>query len=474
MQQTDAVAWPSSQHDRDREGLTRKLSSMLLQISVLQRLISERPQKVSEQRDASLLLELRQGLNQLERAASEMFYELQAASPFQLAEPPDMPLSEALAQLVETLVEARGISSRITFSGQERPLSGDIAALLYTVARETLTRVPTHEGVRRLRFLMDYRPGEIVLNIEDDGIPGSDEQLFDSVPGLSLPLFFSENQDQASITGSGQIMRRLNSMVQEMNGVLVLNSGVEQGTHLQVCVPYNSPIKKVIGDAPSQPTDALTHIKVLVVDPQNVSRAGLRRLLESYPDLDVVGEASNSVQAVGESTELFPNVVIIDTQRLTNDQSLEIIHQLRQLNTEIHVLLLSEQENEKLLYVTLSAGASGYVLKDIAPDELAQAVRAVARGEVLVQPQLAARLLTRFSNQERGMTGDYPTENLTAREREVLQHLARGLRNKEIAARLFVSERTVHFHLANIYAKLHVSGRTEALSKALEQGLLKV
>jgi DNA-binding NarL/FixJ family response regulator len=109
------------------------------------------------------------------------------------------------------------------------------------------------------------------------------------------------------------------------------------------------------------------------------------------------------------------------------------------------------------------------VLKDIAPDELAQAVRAVARGEVLVQPQLAGRLLSRFGRQSRG---DYLHESLTAREQEVLRLLARGLRNKEIAARLQVSERTVNFHLANIYQKLNVSGRTEALSKALEQGLI--
>jgi DNA-binding NarL/FixJ family response regulator len=148
------------------------------------------------------------------------------------------------------------------------------------------------------------------------------------------------------------------------------------------------------------------------------------------------------------------------------------LRQIRQLNAETRVLLLAGQENEALLYEALRAGASGYIVKNVAPDELAQAVRTVARGEVLVQPQLAARLLARFGDQQ-GNAG-HPQEHLTAREQEVLQLLARGLRNKEIAARLFVSERTVNFHLANIYAKLHVSGRTEALSKALERGLLKV
>jgi len=204
------------------------------------------------------------------------------------------------------------------------------------------------------------------------------------------------------------------------------------------------------------------------VDGHAVSRAGLRHLLESYPDLHVIGEAADGVQAVSETLELGPQVVLMDAQ-LPNNQSMEALKQIKQLNLETRVLLLSAQEREEYLYETLRAGADGYVLKNIAPDELAHAVRAVARGEVLVQPQLAGRLLSRFGKQGRGNT---PYETLTAREQEVLHLLARGMRNKEIATRLFVSERTVNFHLANIYQKLNVSGRTEALSKALEQALI--
>jgi DNA-binding NarL/FixJ family response regulator len=159
-------------------------------------------------------------------------------------------------------------------------------------------------------------------------------------------------------------------------------------------------------------------------------------------------------------------VVILDAQ-LPQGQSLEALRQIKQLNPDTPVLLLSTLDREEYLYETLRAGAEGYVLKDIAPDELAQAVRTVARGEVLVQPQIAGRLISRFGKQGRGVL-----DTLTARELEVLRLLARGLRNKEIAARLFVSERTVNFHLANIYQKLNVSGRTEALSKAHEQGLI--
>ncbi|MBV9711967.1 MAG: response regulator transcription factor, partial [Ktedonobacteraceae bacterium] len=207
-------------------------------------------------------------------------------------------------------------------------------------------------------------------------------------------------------------------------------------------------------------------VRILIVDSQTVTRAGLQRLLESYPDLQVIGQAADSVQAVSETLELGPRVVLMDAQ-LPNGQSLEALRQIKQLNLDTKVLLLSTQNREEYLYETLRAGADGYILKDIAPDELAQAVRTVARGEILIQPQLAGRLLSRF-----GRRGNTPYESLTTRELEVLRLLARGMRNKEIAARLYVSERTVNFHLANIYQKLNVSGRTEALSKALEQGLI--
>jgi DNA-binding NarL/FixJ family response regulator len=209
-------------------------------------------------------------------------------------------------------------------------------------------------------------------------------------------------------------------------------------------------------------------VRVLVVEGQAVTRAGLHRLLESYADLRVVGEAADGVQAVSETLELGPQVVLMDSQ-LPNGQSMEALRQIKQLNLDTKVLLLSAQDREEYLYETLRAGADGYVLKDIAPDDLAAAIRVVARGEVLVQPQLANRLLSRFGKQGSGRA---PYETLTARELDVLRLLARGLRNKEIASRLFVSERTVNFHLANIYQKLNVSGRTEALSKAIEQGLV--
>ncbi|RAQ96428.1 hypothetical protein A4R35_12850 [Thermogemmatispora tikiterensis] len=196
-------------------------------------------------------------------------------------------------------------------------------------------------------------------------------------------------------------------------------------------------------------------------------RAGLRRLLESYPDLQVIGEAASGIQASGEALELGPQVVLLDLP-LPDEQGVETLRQMKQLSPDTHILVLSASSRPEHLSAALRAGADGYLLREVAPDELVQAIRAVARGETVVQPQLAARLLTRLSQGEVSPT----SSSLTARERQVLLLLARGLRNKEIARRLQVSERTVNFHLANIYQKLQVSGRTEALSRAIEEGLL--
>lgn len=163
-------------------------------------------------------------------------------------------------------------------------------------------------------------------------------------------------------------------------------------------------------------------------------------------------------------------MVLLDLP-LPDEQGVETLRQMKQLSPDTRILVLSASSRPEHLSAALRAGAEGYLLREAAPEELVQAIRAVARGETVVQPQLAARLLTRLSQGEESSSSSSAT-SLTARERQVLLLLARGLRNKEIARRLQVSERTVNFHLANIYQKLHVSGRTEALSRAIEEGLL--
>jgi DNA-binding NarL/FixJ family response regulator len=441
------------------EDLAHGLRALLGQIMALQALAD------ADEESGPSLQGLRQGLDRLQEMAGDLLALLETTGEgLSLAPLPGRSLVEALSQLVESTAEALGLSSRVTFAGRERELPDYLARVLYRVAREVLARISSHAGARRLRFTLDYREAEVVMSIEDDGVPAEQEPPpADDEAGAPLP-FLHPAQDGPG--ASDRLMRRLRALVEGLGGAFEINGGVEQGVQVLVRLPEREEPSSAPARVPAE-----GRIKVLVVDGQAVSRAGLRRLLESYPDLEIVGEAGDSMQAVSETAELLPQIVLIDAQ-LAENGALETLRQLRQLNAETRALLLAGQEDEALLYEAVRAGAGGYVSKGVAPDELAQAVRAVARGEVLLQPQLAARLLTRFGGREQ--RSNPPQESLTAREQEVLQLLARGLRNKEIAARLVVSERTINFHLANIYAKLHVSGRTEALSKALELGLLKV
>ena len=466
----------------DHAHLIRTLSAMLVQLNGLQiTLRDDTADSASESHVPHIpdMNAIRNGLATLEQMTREMLYEVRTVSDdMPLADLSGVPLAEALSRAVEETAETQGFSSRVVFSGEERPLSSYSERLLYRIAQEALEQVQQHTNIRRLRFVLHYGRDEVQMSIEDDGVPSEQNDIViltdNQVPAPPFTLTDAETR----FTMPGDLFTPLRRRTEQLGGSLEINSSVELGTQVRARIPYvqdthietTPPVQRSVRTQEREALDKAgnTLIRVLVVDTQAVTRAGLRRLLEGYPDFEIVGEATDGVQAVSETMELGPQVVIMDAQ-LPNGQSLEALRQIKQLNPDTRVLFLSSSDREDYLYEALRTGAGGYVLKDIAAGELAQAVRTVARGEVLVQPQIAGRLISRFGQQARG---NYGHEALTAREQEVLRLLARGLRNKEIAARLFVSERTVNFHLANIYQKLNVSGRTEALSKALEQGLI--
>lgn len=445
----------------DRGQLLQMLSAMLRQLSMLQTIVQ------SEALDAVPpdVLAIRSGLEALEqmiRGALSVI--LASTGDVLLPQLEETTLPEALSRLVEETAEKLNLSSRVSFAGideEGRPTehtpSPVIERVLYMIAHETLAQVEQHKGARKLRLSLSYGQDEVQMSIEDDGANSEAE--------APAPPFAS---DAAPHTLS--IMNDLRFRIEQLGGSLEIGPSGEMGTRVVARVPYIYQTQTTNEQPRVEPApvpDSAEPIRILIVAAQAVTRAGLHRLLESYPGLQVVGEAADGVQAVSETLELGPRVVLMDTQ-LPNGESLEALRQIKQLNLDTKVLLLAAQEREEYMYETLRTGADGYVLKDIAPDELVYAIQAVARDEILIQPQLAGRLLSRFGRQGRGTHSDA----LTARELDVLRLLARGLRNKEIAARLFISERTVNFHLANIYQKLNVSGRTEALSKALELGLI--
>ena len=209
-------------------------------------------------------------------------------------------------------------------------------------------------------------------------------------------------------------------------------------------------------------------IKVVVADDHPVVREGLRSFLASRPGLDVVGEAADADGLVAAAEELQPDVVLVDL--MMPGGGIEAIHRLQSLDAPPRALVLTSFAGDDQVIPALRAGAAGYLLKDVDPVDLEAAIRTVHAGGALLDPSVAARVI----DEVRAPTGppdDDRLGRLTPREREVLAALARGRSNREIAAELFVSEKTVKTHVSSVLSKLRVNDRTQAALYAVRHGL---
>jgi DNA-binding NarL/FixJ family response regulator len=208
-------------------------------------------------------------------------------------------------------------------------------------------------------------------------------------------------------------------------------------------------------------------IRVVIADDHNVVRKGIRELLSDEDDIEVVGEARNGQEAVDLASALRPDVVVMDIA-MPELTGVEATRQIRAAAPGVRVLVLTSYADDPYIYGLLDAGASGYILKTAESHEIVRAVRATAAGQSAIDPAVAPRLIARLTHPPSG--GD----TLTERELDVLRRAARGLTNKQIGADLQISDRTVQNHLANIYAKLGVASRTEAVTAGLQRQLIKL
>ncbi len=212
-------------------------------------------------------------------------------------------------------------------------------------------------------------------------------------------------------------------------------------------------------------------ITILLVDDDALIRAGLRLLLETQDDLRVVGEAGDGDVAVGQVAALQPDVVLMDVQMPRTD-GLEATERISSAGYDSRILVLTTFEHDEYVFRALRAGASGFVLKRIPPEDLIAAVRTVAAGEALLSPSVTRRLISAFAAQPPPKTAPPAPVDLTERELEVLRLLARGLSNAEIAAQLTLSALTVKTHVGNLLSKLQLRDRTQAVVFAYESGLV--
>ena len=210
-------------------------------------------------------------------------------------------------------------------------------------------------------------------------------------------------------------------------------------------------------------------IKILIADDHLIIRQGLRLILETENDFELVGEASDGNEALTLCKKLKPDVVLMDL-RMPNMDGLTAIEKLRVDQPNIAVVILTTFNEDELMLRGLQAGAHGYLLKDTDRNTLFDTIRAAARGETLLKPEIMARVLSQANTPKK--ESNEPV-NLTDRELEVLISVARGERSKEIAVQLGISERTVKAHLASIYNKLGVDSRAAAIAVAAQSGLLK-
>jgi NarL family two-component system response regulator LiaR len=205
----------------------------------------------------------------------------------------------------------------------------------------------------------------------------------------------------------------------------------------------------------------------MVVDDQNVVREGIVAILSFQPDLEVVAEAEDGLQAVELARSCKPEVVILDLV-MPHQDGLATIPRLRADNPEVRILVLTSFAESDRVYQAIRAGALGYMLKDTTRLQLIQSIRDVACGRASIHPSIAMKVIHEFESQN---NSGYAGEALTRRETETLQLIARGLSNQEIAANLFVHERTIAKYVSNILDKLHVSNRTQAALYAIREGL---
>ena len=214
-------------------------------------------------------------------------------------------------------------------------------------------------------------------------------------------------------------------------------------------------------------------IRVLIADDQAVVRGGLQLILEAQDDIQVVGQAADGAEAIELVRNLQPDVVLMDIRMPVLD-GIEATRQLAASGADTHVLMLTTYGLDEYVYDALKAGAAGFLVKTDSPERLVEAVRVVAAGEALLAPEITRRLINRFLAAP-PPNADPPSTlaELTAREREVLEHLARGHSNAEIAQTLYITEGTVKTHVARILAKLELRDRVQAVVYAYEYGLIQ-
>jgi DNA-binding NarL/FixJ family response regulator len=353
-------------------------------------------------------------------------------------------LAEAIgAELRETL--RAGIDASIELRGPTGPLPPPTETIIMRIAQEALANVRKHSRASQVIVTLEYQPETVLLRVDDDGRGIDVARLGPTTIASGFGL--SSMRERARLAG----------------GDLQVELRPGGGTSLVCRVPRQAAGPSSIGANPesSRSVTSGARIRVGVIDDHAVIREGLLRLLGAAPDIGVVWQADDAETGLTLIAHDRPDIVLLDLQ-MPGIGGLGCLERLSTDGSTPRVIVLTTFAQDEMVFQAIRLGARGFLLKDTPPVELIDAVRTVAAGGTLMTPVAAERLAARLHH----------PETLTPREREVLELLAEGQRNKEIALTLGTSEKTIQFHIANLFGKLGVSSRTEATRVALERGLV--
>lgn len=412
--------------------LAQSLSALVLDLTAhTGRLRAEAPQLADDAQAMRLLAQ--ESLQEVRRS----IWNLQ---PGQLA---GRTLAEAIAAETKEL-KRFGIEGSLEVRGQPGDLPPAVETALLRIAQEGLANVRKHSGASTALVTLEYATDAIILRVDDDGrgiAPRAGH-----APTISGGFGVASMRERARAIG-GDIMLR-----PRPGGGASLECGVPRAGRAIAPLPV-----------PTHPPTAMTAgaIRLGIIDDHTLVRQGLRRLLEHMPRIAVVFDAGDGEAGLELIHRHAPDVILLDIQ-MPRMSGLHVLERLRDAGIPTRVIVLTTFSQDEMVYQAVRLGARGYLLKETTGAELENAIHAVAAGGTLLTPVAADRLAAQL----------HARDTLTAREREVLGLLAEGLRNKEIAARLGTSEKTVQFHTANIFGKLGAQSRTEAVRIALGRGLI--
>lgn len=438
--------------------VAQSLTGLLLQIETARNLMAA--SDLDGSRDM-----LAQAYQQARRALEDTRRAVQGLSPALLE---SLSPQQAIRAEVGRFQQETGIVAQFVLSGEERTLAPDQETALLRIAQEALNNARKHAHASRVRVGLHFGARDVVLMIEDDG------QGFEVSAGTS------------GGTHRGYGLFGMSERARLLGGDLVIDSMPGWGTRVQARLPYQvassgysfgeSRLPQV---APSETQgDAATEkdvqvregqvLRVLIADDHAVTRRGLRAMLEATGEVAVIGEAEDGEQVLEMARALDPDVILMDI-RMPRMGGVEALRRIREIMPSLPVVILTATPPDEVIVEVLELGVQGFWLKDAGAAEILQAVRAACQGQSSLAPFITQRIAAMASAQKLVQQDIV----LSEREKEVLEGLARGLRNREIARQLFITPKTVEYHLSNLYIKLGVSNRTEAIRAAIDRGLIQ-